>query len=104
MVRAAAAVHGDWLFVRAELREGTLAGCRLFFEWLTPPVQLLVCGAGTDAEPVVLQAAALGWSVVVLDQRADFARDRDSRGGRRDRGEGCCGVEGCGSMRGRPRS
>ncbi len=58
----------------AELREGTLAGCRLFFESLTPPVQLLVCGAGTDAEPVVLQAAALGWSVVVLDQRADFAR------------------------------
>jgi xanthine dehydrogenase accessory factor len=58
----------------AELREGTLAGCRLFFESLTPPVQLLVCGAGTDAEPVVVQAAALGWSVVVLDQRADFAR------------------------------
>jgi xanthine/CO dehydrogenase XdhC/CoxF family maturation factor len=58
----------------AELREGTLAGCRLFFESLTPPVQLLVCGAGTDAEPVVVQAAELGWSVVVLDQRADFAR------------------------------
>jgi len=58
----------------AELREGTLAGCRLFFESLTPPVQLLVCGAGTDAEPVVVQAAALGWSIVVLDQRADFAR------------------------------
>ena len=58
----------------AELREGTLAGCRLFFESLTPPVQLLVCGAGTDAEPVVVQATALGWSVVVLDQRADFAR------------------------------
>jgi len=58
----------------AELREGALAGCRLFFESLTPPVQLLVCGAGTDAEPVVVQAAALGWSVVVLDQRADFAR------------------------------
>jgi xanthine/CO dehydrogenase XdhC/CoxF family maturation factor len=57
-----------------ELREGTLAGCRVFFESLTPPVQLLVCGAGTDAQPVVEQAAALGWSVVVLDQRADFAR------------------------------
>ncbi len=59
----------------AELREGTLAGCRLFFEWLAPPVQLMVCGAGTDAQPVVAQAAALGWSVVVLDQRADFARE-----------------------------
>jgi xanthine/CO dehydrogenase XdhC/CoxF family maturation factor len=58
----------------AELREGALAGCRVFFEWLTPPVQLVVCGAGTDAQPVVVQAAALGWSAVVLDQRADFAR------------------------------
>jgi xanthine dehydrogenase accessory factor len=58
----------------AELREGAMAGCRVFFEWLTPPVQLVVCGAGTDAKPVVAQAAALGWSVVVLDQRADFAR------------------------------
>jgi xanthine/CO dehydrogenase XdhC/CoxF family maturation factor len=58
----------------AELRDGALAGCRVFFESLAPPVQLLVCGAGTDAQPVVAQAAALGWSVVVLDQRADFAR------------------------------
>jgi xanthine dehydrogenase accessory factor len=59
----------------AELREGALAGCRVFLEWLTPPVQLVVCGAGTDAQPVVAQAAGLGWSVVVLDQRADFARE-----------------------------
>jgi xanthine dehydrogenase accessory factor len=58
----------------AELREGALAGCRVFFESLTPPAQMVVCGAGTDAQPVVAQAAALGWSVVVLDQRADFAR------------------------------
>ena len=58
----------------AELREGALTGCRLFFESLSPPVQMLVCGAGTDAQPMVAQAAALGWSVVVLDQRADFAR------------------------------
>jgi xanthine/CO dehydrogenase XdhC/CoxF family maturation factor len=59
----------------AGLREGSLAGCRAFFEWLMPPVQLVVCGAGTDAQPVVAQAAALGWSVVVVDQRADFARE-----------------------------
>ncbi len=57
-----------------ELREAPHAGCRIFVESLTPPVQLLVCGAGTDAQPVVAQAAALGWSVLVMDQRADFAR------------------------------
>jgi xanthine/CO dehydrogenase XdhC/CoxF family maturation factor len=55
----------------AELREGSLAGCRVFFESLVPPVRLLVCGAGTDAQPLVTQAAALGWKVVV---RSDFAR------------------------------
>jgi xanthine dehydrogenase accessory factor len=59
----------------ALLRDGRLAGCRVFVEWMAPPVQLLVCGGGTDAQPVVTQAAALGWSVVVLDQRADFARE-----------------------------
>jgi xanthine/CO dehydrogenase XdhC/CoxF family maturation factor len=57
-----------------ELREGPHAGCRFFVESLTPPVQLLVCGAGTDAQPLVAQAAALGWTVLVMDQRADFAR------------------------------
>jgi xanthine dehydrogenase accessory factor len=57
-----------------ELREGPHASCRVFFESLTPPVQLLVCGAGTDAQPLVAQAAALGWSVIVTDRRADFAR------------------------------
>jgi xanthine dehydrogenase accessory factor len=56
-----------------ELHEGAAAGCRVFFESLLPPVQLLVCGAGTDAQPVVAQAAGLGWTVVVLDQRADLA-------------------------------
>src|SRR5258708_3886513 len=34
----------------AGLREGALAGCRAFFEWLMPPVQLVVCGAGMDAQ------------------------------------------------------
>ena len=38
----------------AELREDELAGCRVFVEWLTPPVQMLVCGAGTDAAHAVV--------------------------------------------------
>lgn len=58
----------------AELRNPTLAACRVFVERLIPPVQLLVCGAGNDAQPLVAQAAALGWSVIVMDGRADFAR------------------------------
>jgi xanthine dehydrogenase accessory factor len=58
----------------AELREGAAAGSRVFFESLIPPLQLVVCGAGTDAQPLVGLAASLGWSGVVLDRRADMAR------------------------------
>lgn len=60
----------------AELQQGEMAGCRVFIERLIPPVQLLVCGAGADAQPMVAQAAALGWCVLVVDRRADFARPR----------------------------
>ncbi len=49
-------------------------GSRLFVESLLPPVQLLICGAGNDAQPMVAQASALGWSAVVMDQRADLAQ------------------------------
>jgi xanthine dehydrogenase accessory factor len=57
----------------AELRDGAAAGSRVFFESLIPPLQLVVCGAGTDAQPLVALAASLGWSAVVLDRRADMA-------------------------------
>jgi xanthine dehydrogenase accessory factor len=36
-------------------------------------VRLLVCGAGTDAIPVVRIAAAVGWLVTVVDHRPSFA-------------------------------
>lgn len=52
----------------------TAGGAHVFFESLLPPVQLLICGAGNDAQPMATQAAALGWSAVVLDQRADLAQ------------------------------
>lgn len=61
--------HGLGYTFTHELREG-----RIFLESLSAPIQLLVCGAGTDAQPLVEQAAALGWDVAVTDQRSDFAR------------------------------
>jgi xanthine/CO dehydrogenase XdhC/CoxF family maturation factor len=36
-------------------------------------IRLLVCGAGTDAIPVVRLAAAVGWLVTVVDHRPSFA-------------------------------
>jgi xanthine dehydrogenase accessory factor len=64
---------------RSEIR--TLAGStgetRAFVEVLEPPLRLVVCGAGHDAVPLVRQAASLGWSPVVVDDRPEFLnRDR----------------------------
>jgi len=48
-----------------------------FVEVLEPSPRLLICGAGTDAIPVVRFAAALGWRPVVIDDRERFlTRDR----------------------------
>jgi xanthine dehydrogenase accessory factor len=59
---------------RSEIR--TLAGAtgeaRAFVEVLEPPLRLVVCGAGHDAVPLVHQAASLGWSPVVVDDRPEF--------------------------------
>lgn len=58
----------------AALRDGTprveeVAGERVFYEPLLPPLRLVICGAGHDAIPLVWQAAELGWRVVVADVR-----------------------------------
>jgi xanthine/CO dehydrogenase XdhC/CoxF family maturation factor len=43
-------------------------------EYVAPAVSLLVFGAGNDAPPLVEFAKALGWQVVVADDRPAFAR------------------------------
>ncbi|TMJ12520.1 MAG: XdhC/CoxI family protein [Bacillati bacterium ANGP1] len=67
---------------RSQLAEGRTAvvpvevpGGRieLFVEVLTPPIPLLVCGAGHDALPLVRLAHELGWWVMVADSRPAFA-------------------------------
>ncbi len=50
------------------------APCDIFMDVMRPPTQLIICGAGFDAQPLAHFAAQLGWRVVVCDQRADFAR------------------------------
>lgn len=42
---------------------------RAFVEVLEPPTRLVVCGAGSDAAPLVELGARLGWRVVVVDDR-----------------------------------
>lgn len=43
------------------------------FLWqLAPPLRLLICGAGPDAEPLFDFAHRLGWKVTLLDHRAAY--------------------------------
>jgi xanthine/CO dehydrogenase XdhC/CoxF family maturation factor len=56
---------------RSEIRQLS-EGMRAFVEVLEPPLRLVVCGAGHDAAPLVRQAAALGWSPIVVDDRQEF--------------------------------
>ena len=46
----------------------------VFAEYLDAPQRLIVIGAGDDAQPMVRMAALLGWSVTVIDGRAQWAR------------------------------
>ena len=62
---------------RGLAREQTAAGTfseGVFIESLEPPQRLFVLGAGDDAKPLVSMAALLGWSVVVMEGRAQLAR------------------------------
>lgn len=60
--------------INAALLGENTEGEDIFVEQLVPPQRLLVLGAGDDAKPVVNMAALLGWSVTVVDGRAQLAR------------------------------
>lgn len=62
-------------------RHTTCNGGAVFIEVIPPPVHLIVCGAGHDAEPVVELGKRLGWQVSVVSRRPDVAaRFRDADG------------------------
>ena len=46
---------------------------RALLEILTPPLRLVVYGAGNDAQPLVHLAASLGWHITVVDGRPHLA-------------------------------
>lgn len=47
----------------------TIADRQIFIEALLPPPHLVICGAGTDAIPLVAYAAEAGFRVTLLDHR-----------------------------------
>jgi xanthine/CO dehydrogenase XdhC/CoxF family maturation factor len=45
----------------------------IFFEYIAPTPQLVILGAGDDAQPLARFAHALGWRVTVADPRSAYA-------------------------------
>lgn len=54
-----------------ELRDGDRI-LKVFYDFLEPPPELLVIGAGEDTVPVTRLAATLGWGVTVVDHRPAY--------------------------------
>jgi xanthine dehydrogenase accessory factor len=89
LARAVLSANGDFTFASESLTETELVEVRawvlrglepkdlpeeIFVERLEAPQRLFVLGAGDDAKPLVSMAALLGWSVTVMDGRAQLAR------------------------------
>ena len=69
--RCILAESGEHVFHSQQLVDPTLP---FFEEWLDPPQRLVVFGAGDDAQPLVSMATLLGWTCIVVDGRAQWAR------------------------------
>ncbi|RYD51414.1 MAG: XdhC/CoxI family protein [Sphingobacteriales bacterium] len=51
----------------------TYESYQALYQWVPPPVHLLLVGAGNDAQPVATMASLLGWELTVIDGRATHA-------------------------------
>jgi xanthine/CO dehydrogenase XdhC/CoxF family maturation factor len=89
LARAVLSASGDFTFASDALTESELVAARagvlqggwvenmpeqMFVERIAAPQRLLILGAGDDAKPLVGMGALLGWSVTVMDGRAQLAR------------------------------
>lgn len=74
--------HAEAVLVSQQSVLAHLDGADVFVEWVPPPVSLVVCGAGDDAQPLVAMAQALGWDVTVADGRPWYARPERFPGAR----------------------
>jgi xanthine dehydrogenase accessory factor len=55
-------------------------GCSVLYQFVPPSIQIIIVGAGNDAQPLADMAFLLGWSFVVVDGRPAYAnRQRFSK-------------------------
>lgn len=47
--------------------------CDVLFQFVPPSIQLIIIGAGNDAQPLVNMGFLLGWNIIVVDGRPTYA-------------------------------
>ena len=47
--------------------------CDVLFQFIPPSIQLIIVGAGNDAQPLVNMASLLGWNIIIVDGRPTYA-------------------------------
>jgi xanthine dehydrogenase accessory factor len=45
----------------------------VLYQFIPPPIQLIIVGAGNDAQPLVEMAFLLGWNILLVDGRPSYA-------------------------------
>src|SRR5258708_7153244 len=45
----------------------------ILYQFIPPSIQLIIVGAGNDAQPLADMASLLGWNIVVVDGRPAYA-------------------------------
>lgn len=49
------------------------SSCSVLFQFIPPAIQLVIIGAGNDAQPLAEMASLLGWNIIVIDGRPTYA-------------------------------
>ena len=62
------------VFENGESESALVEGAEIFIEYISPPLRLLIAGAGQDVLPLMRFARDLGWHVTVVDGRSHLAR------------------------------
>ena len=63
----------NMLATKSSIIKNYEGSCSALFQFIPPVIQLVIVGAGNDAQPLVNMASLLGWNIIVADGRPTYA-------------------------------
>ena len=61
------------LAMKSSIIKNYEGSCSALFQFISPSTQLVIVGAGNDAQPLVEMSSLLGWNIIVVDGRPTYA-------------------------------